>query len=97
MAEPTKTASDIDLPQLLINLQRDESILRGGISEISAESDDGRYTKGVHKPPRVPKRSLRIVEDPTGDAKAPAGQVLICRGTAWISDNEKKVALFRVT
>lgn len=95
MAKPSRTASDIDLPQLLINLQRHES-LRGGLTAISAESDDGRYTKGVHQfTPRVPKRSLRIVEDPNGDAAPPSGQTLVCRGTAWISDTEKKVALFR--
>jgi hypothetical protein len=97
MAKPSETASDIDLPQLQINLQRHES-LRGGLTAISAERDDGRYTKGIHQfTPRVPKRSLRVVEDPDGDATPPSGQALVCRGTAWISDDDKKVALFRVT
>lgn len=97
MAKPSKTASDIDLPQLLIDLQRHES-LRGGLTEISAESDDGRYTKGIHQfTPRVAKRSLRIVEDLNGNAAPPSGQTLVCRGTAWINDTEKKVALFRVS
>ena len=97
MAEPSKTASDIALPQLTTNLQRHES-LRGGLTAISAESDDGRYTKGVHKwKPRVPKRSLRVLEDPAGTIEPPAGTTLVCRGTAWIGDKDKKVALFRTT
>ena len=97
MAKPSRTASDIDLPQLQTDLQGHES-LRGGLTAISAESDDGRYTKGVHKfTPRVPKRSLRVVEDLDGKTAPPAGQTLVCRGTAWIKDKETKVALFRVT
>lgn len=97
MPRISKTASDIDLPQLQIDLQRHESIRRGGLTAISAESDDGRYTKGVHESPRVPKRSLRVLEDPAGTIEAPPTTTLVCRGTAWIGDYEKKVALFRTT
>ncbi|HYD23275.1 MAG TPA: hypothetical protein VEB68_00645 [Croceibacterium sp.] len=96
MANESKHAADYSIGQLELNLQGSESI-RQAVTSISATKNQyARFTKAAHdysKP--VPKQSLRLALDPNGNAGAPSGQTLVCRGTAWIDDVEQKVAVFR--
>ena len=91
----SKHKSDIDLAQLQSNLRRSES-LRGGLTALTARnSDRERYTIGDHDSTPVAKRSLVLSLDPEGNAAPPEGATLVCRGTAYVSDAEQAVAVFR--
>ena len=93
----SKHRADHDLPQLRANLRRSESY-RGGLTAINARSsEDEKYTIGDHSGEVVPKRSLELIVDANGDTVPPEGAKLICRGTAYISGDEQKVAVFRLS
>lgn len=83
------------LPQLQSDLRRSESV-RGGLTALTARtSDTDKYTIGDHSGEVVRKLSLELALDPDGDLAAPEGTALVCRGTAFVSNSEKKVAAFR--
>ena len=96
MSNESKHSADYTLDQLQLNLQSSETI-RQSVKSIEAKKNQfSRFTGAVHdytKP--VPTASLRLALDPNGSLAPPAGQTLVCRGTAWIENDEKKVAVFR--
>jgi hypothetical protein len=96
MANESKHASDYTLAQLQLNVQKSETIRQSATSIAATKNQYARFTKVEHDFSKPAKTgSLRISLDPDGTAAPPAGQTLVCRGTAWVQEEEKKVALFR--
>lgn len=95
MTNKSKHKSGHDLAQLQTNLRRSES-LRGAITAIAARAIDAdKFTIADHSFTPVEKRSLVLKEDPNGNMTAPDGSSLVIRGTAFIQNSSKKVAVFR--
>ena len=96
MANESKHSADYTLDQLQLNLQKSEAIRQSLKTLTATRNTFARFTKAEHDFSQpVATGSLRLALDPDENLEPPEGQTLVCRGTAWIEDEEKKVAAFR--
>ena len=96
MSNDSRQSADYTREALEVNLQAAEGV-SGAVKTISATKNQfAPFTKAEHDfLKRVAAGSLRVVIDESGTTPVPAGLTLVCRGTAWIELEQKKVALFR--
>lgn len=96
MPNDSRHAAEYLRETLEVNLQGAEGV-SGAVKSISATKNQFTpFTKAEHDfLKRVAAGSLRVVIDESGATPVPSGMTLVCRGTAWIELEQKKVALFR--